>query len=177
MRKLKLEELDRLSTAEFIAAEKVPVIIILDNIRSALNVGSVFRTADAFRLEAIYIVGCTATPPHRDILKSALGATESVTWQYFETIEECVAQVKIKLYKIISIEQTDNSMLLQDVNFLDYYPCAIILGNEVCGVSELALSASDIVIEIPQLGTKHSLNISVCAGIISWEAAKSFIQS
>lgn len=177
MRKLKLEELNRLSTAEFIAAEKVPVIILLDNIRSALNVGSVFRTADAFRLEAIYIVGCTATPPHRDILKSALGATESVSWQYFETIEECIAQVKHKQYKIISIEQTDDSMMLQEVNFAEFYPCAIVFGNEVSGVSEVALSASDIVIEIPQIGTKHSLNISVCAGIVSWEAAKSFIQS
>lgn len=177
MRKLKLEELNRLSTAEFIAAEKVPVIILLDNIRSALNVGSVFRTADAFRLEAIYLIGCTATPPHRDILKSALGATESVTWQYFTSIEDCIAYLKLKNYKIISIEQTDASMMLHEVNFSEYYPCAIILGNEVSGVSESAISASDIVIEIPQLGTKHSLNISVCAGIISWEAAKSIIQA
>ncbi len=175
MRKLKLEELNRLSTAEFKAAEKVPVVVVLDNIRSALNVGSVFRTADAFRLEAIYLVGCTAVPPHRDILKSALGATTSVSWHYFETIEACIAFLKQKRYQIFSIEQTDDSILLHEVEFSRAYPCAIILGNEVSGVSEGAIAASDKVIEIPQIGTKHSLNISVCAGIVAWEAAKSFL--
>jgi len=177
MRKLKLAELNRLSTADFIAAEKVPVIIVLDNIRSALNVGSVFRTADAFRIEAVYLVGCTAIPPHRDILKSALGATDSVHWQYFDTIETCIFHLQQKNYSLFSIEQTENSTPLQDIDFAKAYPLAIILGNEVSGVSDYALSHSNKIVEIPQLGTKHSLNISVCAGIVAWESAKLMINT
>jgi tRNA G18 (ribose-2'-O)-methylase SpoU len=171
MRKLRNAELNRLSTEEFRKAEKFPVIAVLENIRSAMNIGSVFRTADAFRIEAIYLVGISAMPPHRDIQRAALGATETVEWKYFETIQQCLETLRSRQYKIMAIEQSDSSV------YLDRYDaracrCAFVFGNEVEGVSEYAFLHSDGCIEIPQYGMKHSLNISVAAGIVLWEAVR-----
>ena len=170
MRKLKNEELNRLSKAEFEVAEKTPIIIILDNIRSLSNVGAFFRTADAFRIEALYLCGITACPPHREIHKTALGADETVSWRYFATTEEACQQLKDDNYKIFAVEQVEDSVSLQDFRFEPH--TAYLLGNEVEGVSEAALPYCNGAIELPQVGTKHSLNVSVCAGIVMWEAFK-----
>ncbi|MCW3125449.1 MAG: tRNA ((18)-2-O)-methyltransferase [Bacteroidetes bacterium] len=172
MRKLQNSELPRLTPEEFQVRTKTPVIIILDNVRSHLNVGSVFRTADAFLIEAIYLCGITGTPPHRDIHKSALGATETVAWQYFETTAEAVAALKERGYKIAAIEQAENATMLNDLNYNGTDKLALIFGNEVDGVDQSIVSASDIVIEIPQFGTKHSLNISVSVGVVLWEIVR-----
>jgi 23S rRNA (guanosine2251-2'-O)-methyltransferase len=169
MRKLQNSELPRLTPEEFQANTKTPVIIVLDNVRSHLNVGSAFRTADAFLIEAIYLCGITGTPPHRDIHKSALGATETVAWQYFATTTEAVTMLKEKGYKIASIEQAENATMLNDLNYNGTDKLALIFGNEVDGVDQDIVSASDMVIEIPQFGTKHSLNISVSVGVVLWE--------
>ncbi len=166
MRKLSMDELNRLSVNDFKQVDKLPVIIVLDNIRSLHNIGSVFRTADAFRVEAIYLCGITAKPPHREIHKTALGATESVDWQYFESTVDAVEQLQSKQYKIFAIEQTDQSIHLQDFDFTA--KSAFIFGNEVTGVDENLLPLCDASIEIPQAGTKHSLNISVCTGVVIW---------
>jgi 23S rRNA (guanosine2251-2'-O)-methyltransferase len=175
MRKLKLEELNRLSTDAFQKTNKLPIIVILDNIRSALNVGSVFRSADAFKIEKIFLCGCTAIPPHRDILKSALGATETVRWQYFEKVEDALDFVLSANYLIYTVEQTDNSIFLQDVIVEKNQKLAFVFGNEVDGVSDVAFSYAKANIEVPQWGTKHSLNVSVCSGIVLWEIAKKMI--
>jgi 23S rRNA (guanosine2251-2'-O)-methyltransferase len=169
MRKLKNEELDRLTKEEFKANEKVPVILVLDNVRSHLNVGSVFRTADAFLIEAIYLCGITGAPPHRDIQKTALGATETVAWRYFPTTAEAIALLRSNFYKIVSVEQAESATMLNDVNYDGREKLAVVFGNEVDGVDQTTVTASDMVIEIPQYGTKHSLNISVSAGIVIWE--------
>ena len=169
MRKLLNEELPRLSKDEFKAHEKSPLVIVLDNVRSHLNVGSVFRTADAFLVEAIYLCGITGIPPHRDIHKTALGATETVAWQYCATTMEPVASLKEKGYTIISIEQAENAVMLNDFTPDKNKKYAIIFGNEVDGVEQVAVSSSDVVIEIPQFGMKHSLNISVSAGVVIWD--------
>lgn len=174
MKKLKLEELGRISVSEFKEVEKLPVCIVLDNVRSLHNVGSAFRTADAFRMEKIFLTGITGTPPHREIHKTALGSTESVAWEYVEKTETIISQLKESGYKIIAVEQTTESVSLQDFKIQTAEKYAFVFGNEVDGVSEEAIALADGAIEIPQSGTKHSLNISVCLGIVMWEVAKQF---
>lgn len=169
MRKLKTTELNRLSTEEFKESEKIPLIIVLDNIRSAMNIGSVFRTSDAFLIKAIYLVGICATPPNRDIQKAALGATDTVDWNYFESIEACIESLKQNSITIVTIEQSDNSVMLNKFNPTVNQPYALIFGNEVEGVSQYAMDHCDYCLEIPQFGMKHSLNVSVAAGIVVWE--------
>jgi 23S rRNA (guanosine2251-2'-O)-methyltransferase len=173
MRKLKMEELDRVSIDEYKSAAKIPVVAVLDNIRSAMNVGSVFRTADAFAIEKIIICGISATPPNREITKTAIGATESVVWEYIENVSDAIAQLKNDGYTIAGIEQTDASVLLTDYTF-NTEKIAVVFGNEVDGVSDEVINELDVCIEIPQFGTKHSLNVSVCAGIVLWELAKKY---
>ena len=172
MRKLQNSELDRLSPEEFKANAKKTIIIVLDNVRSHLNVGSVFRTADAFLIEAIYLCGITGIPPHRDIQKTALGATETVEWRYFETTSTAINELRSKGYKIASIEQAESATMLNDVGYDGKEKLAIVFGNEVEGVEQAIVSSSDMVIEIPQFGTKHSLNISVSVGIVIWELVR-----
>lgn len=166
MRKLSMEELHRLSKEAYGSAEKLPVVIVLDNIRSLSNVGAVFRSADAFRIGKVYLCGITACPPHREIHKTALGADETVEWRYFETTESACKELKAQGYKIFAVEQVEGSTMLQD--FRAEPNSAFIMGNEVDGVSEQVLPLCDGAIEIPQVGTKHSLNVSVCSGIIMW---------
>jgi 23S rRNA (guanosine2251-2'-O)-methyltransferase len=169
MRKIPNEELNRLSVDEFKQSDKTPLIVILDDIRSLNNIGSVFRTCDAFRVEKIYLCGITATPPHRDIQKTALGATETVDWEHRKDINELIEELKNSGNKVFAIEQAENSIML-DV-FAPFKGCkmAVIFGNEVKGVSQEAVNMCDGVIEIPQFGTKHSLNIAVSAGIVIWD--------
>jgi len=169
MRKLKMNELNRLSTDEFKDADKTPIIVVLDNVRSAANIGSVFRTCDAFLIEAIYLVGICATPPNRDIQKSALGATDTVTWKYFENIKDCIAEIRQSPCEIMTIEQSDKSVMLDEFQPENDKKYALIFGNEVEGVSDFAIQFCDTCIEIPQFGMKHSLNISVSAGIVLWD--------
>ncbi|MBK8347811.1 MAG: RNA methyltransferase [Saprospiraceae bacterium] len=171
MRKLKLEELGRVSAEDYKTIAKIPVVAVLDNIRSAMNVGSVFRTADAFAIEKIIICGISATPPNREITKTAIGATESVEWEYVEDINIAVSILKEKGYTVIGVEQTDTSAPL-DKAVLNYDKIAVVFGNEVDGISDEILDLLDFCLEIPQFGTKHSLNVSVCAGIILWEMHK-----
>ena len=172
MRKLKNIELKRKNIQEFKNAEKTRLIIILDNVRSLNNIGSVFRTCDAFLIEKIYLCGITATPPHKDIHKTALGSTESVDWEYFKNISELLIELKKDNVHIWSVEQADKSKKLTNFNIEKDLTHALIFGNEVKGVSEEAINLSNDVIEIPQFGTKHSLNISVCSGILIWEFYK-----
>lgn len=167
MKQLSLDELGRLDQESYKRVKKMPVVIVLDNIRSLHNIGSVFRTADAFRVPELFLCGITACPPHREIHKTALGATDTVAWKYFETTEEAILHLKSEGYKVYAVEQTDKSKLLGEVSF-SAAKTALIFGNEVEGVSESALRNCDGAIEIPQEGTKHSLNISVCAGIVMW---------
>jgi len=174
MRKLAMSELERLSNEQFKSAKKIPIIAILDDIRSLNNIGSIFRTADAFRLEAIYLCGITAQPPHRDIHKTALGATESVDWKYFKDIKEAITSLHQKSYKIYGIEQTTNSSNLNDFKIHSNEKYALIFGNEVSGINDDIFTLLDGCIELPQWGTKHSLNVSVCAGIVLWKFSKSF---
>ena len=165
-RKLKLQELNRIDISEFKSASKLPLVIVLDNIRSLNNIGSVFRTSDAFRIEKILLCGITAKPPHRDIQKTALGATETVEWGYYENTIDCIQELKQEGYEIASIEQAENTTFLHE-----YQPknkVAIVMGNEVKGVDQQVIDVSDVCIEIPQFGTKHSLNVSVCTGIVVW---------
>ncbi|HTB32425.1 MAG TPA: RNA methyltransferase [Bacteroidia bacterium] len=171
MRKLSMDELNRKSTDEFKKAEKIPIIIVLDNVRSMNNVGSVFRTADAFLVEAIYLCGVTAKPPHREIQKTALGATETVNWKYFETTIEAIHSLKNEGYKIYAVEQVDNSIMLNKFT-PDSNKITLVFGNEITGVEQAVIDMCDACIEIPQHGTKHSLNISVSVGIVVWEVAK-----
>ncbi len=174
-RKLKLWELNRVSEEEFKAQKKAPVIVILDSIRSLNNIGSFFRTADAFNIEKIYLCGITAIPPHREIQKTALGATETVIWEHKDSITALVHELKSQGIKVASIEQTEKTTFLQDIHTLDYEKIALVFGNEVDGVDQEVIDASDYIIEIPQFGTKHSLNVSVCAGVILWEFAKRYV--
>jgi tRNA G18 (ribose-2'-O)-methylase SpoU len=173
MRKLKLEELGRLSPEAFKSARKIPVILVMDSIRSALNVGALFRTADAFGIEKIILCGITAQPPHREITKTAIGATETVQWEYQQSIKTSLSSLKKEGYTTIGIEQTDDSQDLTEYSWPDQ-KIALVLGNEVEGLSEEALKELDHCVEIPQFGTKHSLNVSVCGGIILWELNKHF---
>ncbi len=161
------EQLTRLNNEQFKQSYKTPLLIILDNIRSHHNVGSVFRTADAFLVEAIYLCGYTPQPPHRDIQKTALGATDTVIWKYFATTSEAIEFAKQQGYKVAAIEQAEPKTELQ--NFIPYDKTALVFGSEVGGVAEEVLSQVDACIEIPQFGTKHSLNISVCAGVVLWD--------
>ena len=172
MRKLKNIELKRKNIQEFKNAEKTRLIIILDNVRSLNNIGSVFRTCDAFLIEKIYLCGITASPPHKDIHKTALGSTESVDWEYYKNISELLIELKKDNVHIWSVEQADKSKKLTNFNIDKDLKHALIFGNEVKGVSEEAINLSNEVIEIPQFGTKHSLNISVCSGILIWEFYK-----
>jgi 23S rRNA (guanosine2251-2'-O)-methyltransferase len=175
MRKLRMDELPRKSKIELQTASKTPVILLLENIRSMHNVGSVFRTADAFLAEEIYLCGYTPCPPHRDIHKTALGATDTVSWKYMNQATEAVKYLKSKGYKIFCVEQTTNSLPLQDFKLLDFGKIVLIFGNEVEGVSESVLEICDSCIEIPQFGMKHSLNVSVAAGMVLWELVRSVI--
>jgi 23S rRNA (guanosine2251-2'-O)-methyltransferase len=172
MRKLNMDELNRKSVHEFKEAEKMPVVVVLDNIRSMHNVGSVFRTADAFLLRGIYLCGYTPQPPHRDIHKTALGATETVEWKYAETTVEAVTRLKADGYKVFAVEQVEASIPLHQFNMNNNEPVAVVFGNEVSGVEQEVIKLCDGCIEIPQLGMKHSLNISVAAGIVLWELVR-----
>lgn len=169
MRKLLNSELERLNIDEFKNTEKTPLIVILDDIRSLNNIGSVFRTSDAFLVQEIFLCGITAQPPHREIHKTALGSTESVQWSYYEKIEEAVEKAKELNFKIYAIEQADDSISFDKFQVKKEDKIAVILGNEVKGVNEHILPKIDGCLEIPQYGTKHSLNISVCAGIVIYE--------
>ena len=169
MRKLKNEELDRLSIENFKKVSKTPLIVVLDNIRSLNNIGSIFRTSDAFLIEKIYLCGITAKPPHKDIQKTALGSTESVSWEYYDTTLEIAKKLQEQGIELLSIEQAENATMLQDFIPNKHTTYAIIFGNEVKGVQQDVVDNSDVVIEIPQYGTKHSLNISVSAGVVIWD--------
>jgi len=168
-RKLKNSELDRINTEEYKASEKTPLLIILDNIRSLNNIGSVFRTADAFLVKKIYLCGITAKPPHKDIQKTALGAQDSVEWEYAENVLEVVSKLQNEGVFVASIEQAELAVNLNDFSVQKELTYAIVFGNEVKGVQQKVVTASDAVIEIPQFGTKHSLNISVSVGVVVWD--------
>lgn len=172
MRKLSMDELNRKSVNEFKSSEKIPVIAILENIRSMYNVGSVFRTADAFLLEGIYITGYTAQPPRKEIDKTALGATETVSWRHFSTTREAITYLKAMGYKSYAVEQVDKSVSLEKFNDIKEDRVALVFGNEVSGVEQETILLCDGCIEIPQFGMKHSLNISVAAGIVLWEMVR-----
>ena len=175
MRKLKITELKRLSQTEFKQAKKIPLIVVLDNVRSLHNVGSVFRTSDAFLVKAIYLCGITATPPHAEIHKTALGAEDSVDWKYFEKTLDAVEELKKQNYHIVAIEQAENSISLEKFT-LENKKCALIFGNEVKGIDQEVMNRCDSCIEIPQFGTKHSLNVSVAVGIVIWEISRPKVQ-
>lgn len=183
MRKLKITEMGRMNAEEFKASEKMPLVVVLNDVRSMYNVGSVFRTADAFRVESIYLCGITACPPHQEIHKTALGAEDTVEWKYSQSALETVQLLKTDGYMIFSIEQCEGSAKLQDLpstmdriakqdTFSGSHKVAIVLGNEVKGVNQDVVNASDYCLEIPQFGTKHSLNVSTAAGMVIWEFAK-----
>ncbi|TXK38153.1 RNA methyltransferase [Pontibacter qinzhouensis] len=169
MRKLSMDELNRDSVEDFKNKKKLPLTLILDNVRSLNNVGSVFRTADAFMVEKIYLCGITGTPPHRDIEKTALGATESVQWEHVPGTLDLVKQLQAQGYNIVSVEQAENSIMLHEFVPEPEQQYAFVLGNEVFGVEQEVVSLSDVVLEIPQFGTKHSLNISVATGVVVWD--------
>lgn len=171
MRKLTNEELNRKSIEEFKSSGKSPFLIVLDNVRSLNNIGSIFRSADAFLVEAVWLCGITATPPHREIHKSALGATESVDWRYFDSTVSAVAELKAKGYFIVAVEQTDMSVPLDLFTVEPGKKYALVFGHEIKGVSEEVAAMADMCVEIPQYGTKHSFNVAVSAGIVLWELA------
>jgi tRNA G18 (ribose-2'-O)-methylase SpoU len=174
MRKLKNIELNRLTPEDFRNADKSPFSVILDNVRSLNNIGSIFRTSDAFLIEKIYLCGITATPPHKDIHKTALGSTESVEWQYFKNTIDAVHLLKKKGYKVIAVEQTTGSTSLADFKIDPHTKYGFVFGHEVRGVDQAVVDACDSCLDIPQYGTKHSLNISVSAGIVLWEVFRQF---
>lgn len=169
MRKIKNEELNRLSPEEFKKTDKTPAVLVLDDVRSAMNVGSAFRTSDAFCLEKIYLCGITAQPPHREINKTALGAQDSMEWKHKETIAACIEELKKENYTIVAVEQADESTSLLDFRVEQKTKYAFVFGNEVFGVNDQVVETADIVLEIPQYGTKHSLNISVSIGVVLWD--------
>ncbi|MFD2828044.1 RNA methyltransferase [Leeuwenhoekiella polynyae] len=176
-RKLKNSELDRKTVEEFKEAKKTPIIVVLDNIRSLNNIGSVFRTADAFLVEAVYLCGICAQPPHKDITKTALGATETVAWRYFESTLEAVEDLKQKGFKVAAIEQAEHAIMLNDFEIESDQKIAVIFGNEVKGVKQHVIDVSDCVLEIPQIGSKHSFNIAVSAGIVLWDCYLKIIKN
>jgi tRNA G18 (ribose-2'-O)-methylase SpoU len=175
MRKLSMDELNRKSVEEFKQSEKNPVIVVLENIRSAYNVGSVFRTADAFLIEAIYICGYTARPPHREIKKTALGAEETIVWKHFSTTAEAINELKGSGYKVYAVEQAEGSIELHKLAFEQNQKIAVVFGNEVAGVEQATIQLCEGCIEIPQLGMKHSLNIATAAGVVLWEMVRTRI--
>lgn len=174
MRKLKVTEMNRLTPDEFKESRKLPLIVVLDHIRSLNNVGSVFRTSDAFRIEAVYLCGITACPPNAEIHKTALGAEETVSWKYFKDTPEAVENLKQQGYVVCAIEQAEGSMMLDKLQIDSTKKYAIVMGNEVKGVQQSVVDSCDSCIEIPQYGTKHSLNVSVSAGMVIWEFFKAF---
>jgi tRNA G18 (ribose-2'-O)-methylase SpoU len=176
MYKLSMDELNRKSVDEFRNSEKIPVVVVLENIRSMHNVGSVFRSADAFLIEAIYLCGYTAQPPRKEIEKTALGATETVAWQYFQTTKEAIEKLRNDHFKIFAIEQARKSIPLNNLEDINAGKLALVFGNEVTGVENEVISMCDGCLEIPQFGTKHSLNISVAAGIVLWEVIRTRLQ-
>lgn len=179
MRKLKITEMGRMSIDEFKESEKMPLVVIMDDVRSMYNVGSVFRTSDAFRVSAIYLCGITAVPPHPEIHKTALGAEDSVSWKYFKDTKEAVESLKYDGYKVFAVEQAEGSTMLQHFNITEEnlsQRYAIVMGNEVKGVKQEVVDICDGCIEIPQFGTKHSLNVSTTAGIVIWEFAKQLLR-
>jgi len=175
MRKLSMEELERKSVEEFRQSDKIPIVIVLENIRSAYNVGSVFRTADAFLLQSIYICGYTAHPPHKEIKKTALGADETVSWKYFKHIKDAIDELRKEHFGVYAVEQAENSLKLHTTRFSRDDKIAVIFGNEVTGIEQSSIELSDGCIEIPQLGMKHSLNIATAAGVVLWELVRSRI--
>lgn len=176
MHKLRTIEMQRLSVDEFHDAAKLPLVVVLDDVRSLHNVGSVFRSGDAFRIEAVYLCGITATPPHPEIHKTALGGEDSVTWRYFESATDAVKELQANGYYVYSIEQVEGSTKLQNLHLDTDRRYAVVFGNEVKGVHQEVVDIADGCLEIPQFGTKHSLNVSVTAGIVVWEVAKQFIE-
>ena len=176
MKKLSMDELGRVSTEEFKEQEKTPVVVVLDNVRSMYNVGSLFRTCDGFAVEALYLCGITACPPHKEISKTALGATESVCWKHFDSTVEAVNDLKAQGYTVLAVEQVDTSTLLQDYEPPADGRIAIVLGNEVFGVDDDVLDLCDGALEIPQAGTKHSFNVSVAGAIVIWELFRKLTQ-
>lgn len=175
MRKLKTEEIERITADEFHEAKKTPLVVVLDNVRSLLNVGSVFRTADAYRIEELILCGITATPPHAEIHKSALGAEYSVRWSHYDETLDAVRRLHCEGYTVLSVEQATGSIMLNEFTPDPARKYAVILGNEVKGVQQSVIDASDGCLELPQYGTKHSLNVSVTAGIVMWEMATGLI--
>ncbi|MEO5968054.1 MAG: RNA methyltransferase [Ferruginibacter sp.] len=175
MQKLSMDSLNRKSVEEFKEIKKTPVIAVFENVRSAYNVGSLFRTADAFLLEAVYLIGYTAVPPHKEIKKTALGAEESVTWQHFDNSLNAILDLRSKGYKIYAAEQVTESISLEKLNLKSDEKVAVIFGNEVSGVEESTIQNCDGCIEIPQFGTKHSLNIATAAGVLLWEIIRTRI--
>ncbi len=175
MRKLKITEMNRLNVEEFKEAKKLPLVVVLDNMRSLYNVGSVFRTCDAFRIEMLCLCGITACPPNNEIHKTALGAEDSVEWKYFESTMDCVNWLRSEGYTVVSIEQCEGSTMLHDFILDKSKRYAVVMGNEVKGVQQEVIDNSDGCLEIPQFGTKHSMNVSVTTGMIIWEVAKQFI--
>ena len=177
MRKLSMDELNRKSVDDFRQADKMPVIVVLENIRSAYNVGSVFRTADAFLLHGIYICGYTARPPHKEIKKTALGSDETVHWAHFPNAAAAIEQLRADGYKVFAVEQAQDSIALQQFNRQPQDKTALVFGNEVTGVEQATILLCDGCIEIPQMGTKHSLNVSVAAGVVLWEMVRQHISA
>ncbi|MCU0354963.1 MAG: RNA methyltransferase [Cytophagales bacterium] len=177
MRKRSMEELNRLSVEAFKNTKKNPFVLLLDNVRSAHNVGSAFRTADAFAIEKIVLCGISATPPNREIAKTALGATESVVWEHWPNSEEAVARLKADGYRIIIVEQAEGSVPLHRLNVADNEKLCFVFGNEVFGVDEKLFALADACVEIPQFGTKHSLNVSVSVGVVLWECCRKLVAS
>jgi 23S rRNA (guanosine2251-2'-O)-methyltransferase len=177
MRKLSTEELGRLSVDEFRAADKLPLIAVMENVRSAYNVGALFRTADAFLLEAVYLVGYTAFPPHKEIRKTALGAEDTVSWKHFKKMDGAIADLRALGYRIYAVEQAEGSRLLQELAVARGEKVAVIFGNEVTGVEQETIAQCDGCIEIPQLGMKHSLNVATAAGVVLWEIVRQHLEN
>ena len=177
MRKLSMAELGRKSVEEFKASEKTPIILVLENIRSAYNVGSVFRTSDAFLVQAIYIIGYSAKPPHKEIKKTALGAEETVEWKYFKTTAEAIVELRETGFNVYAAEQAEGSYKLNAIGFDPEEKIAVVFGNEVTGVEQTTIALCDGCLEIPQLGMKHSLNIATAAGVVLWELVRSRINA
>jgi len=175
MRKLANAELNRKSVEEYKSAPKIPVVVVLDNVRSLNNIGSVFRTCDAFMIESLYLCGITAVPPHREIQKTALGATESVQWMYFENTRNALARLQSEGYMLCAVEQTEKSVMLHDFRPVPEKKYAVIFGHEIRGVDQEVINACHLSIEIPQMGTKHSINVAVSTGIVLWEIFRNYV--
>lgn len=170
-----MDALGRKSVEEFRSSPKIPIIVVLENIRSAYNVGSIFRTADAFLLEAVFLVGYTAFPPHKEIKKTALGAEDSVSWKHFKTMDAVLEELKSSGYKIYAVEQAEHSIMLENIQWQPNEKIALILGNEVLGVEQSTIDACNGCIEIPQLGMKHSLNMATAGGVVLWEFVRNWL--